>query len=539
MSIQRWLPGVAAFLLLLALLGLPFLALLNNASHLSLTSIIERPYVRHVIGFSFWQATLSTLLAVGLAIPVAHSLARQSRFWGRSALIRLCSISLVIPTIVAIFGIVSVFGNQGWINQFFQFLGLSSQLSIYGLSGILITHVFFNLPLAARIMLHALEKIPSENWRLACQLGINSWDSFKLIQLPVLKSVIPGIALLIFSLCFTSFTIVMTLGGGPRATTIEVAVYQALRFNFDLDTATGLALIQLILCLIIILISSRLGKATAPSPSKGFRYARQDGKLRSAQLSDSIFIILTILLVSLPFIAVLLSGINSAFFRVLMDASFWQAVLNTLSVALLAGAIAVLLALGLLTSSVHLRVRYKQHVAGKLLELSGSLVLIIPPLVLGTGIFILLRNYTDVFALALLITLVVNALMSLPFAIRILENPMIHASQDHDKLCASLGIDGFNRFKLIEWPTLRKPIALAMAFSSTLAAGDLSVIALFGSQDIRTLPLLLYQRMGSYQLEAASVTALMLLMLCLLLFWSIEYFMSGNLKAGATLAKFK
>ena len=64
----------------------------------------------------------------------------------------------------------------------------------------------------------------------------------------MLREVVPGALLVIFLICTTSFAVALTLGGGPRATTLEVAVYQALRFDFDLGRAVTLALVQLLLC---------------------------------------------------------------------------------------------------------------------------------------------------------------------------------------------------------------------------------------------------------------------------------------------------
>ncbi|TIW01612.1 MAG: thiamine/thiamine pyrophosphate ABC transporter permease ThiP, partial [Mesorhizobium sp.] len=67
--------------------------------------------------------------------------------------------------------------------------------------------------------------------------------AFRLLEWPVLRAAMPGVAGLVFMLCITSFTIVLTLGGGPAATTLEVAIYQALRFDFDPARAVVLTLL--------------------------------------------------------------------------------------------------------------------------------------------------------------------------------------------------------------------------------------------------------------------------------------------------------
>jgi thiamine transport system permease protein len=100
---------------------------------------------------------------------------------------------------------------------------------------------------------------------------------------------------------------------------------------------------------------------------------------------------------------------------------------------------------------------------------------------------------------------------------------MLHIAQQYNMLCHSLGMSGWSRLRLVEWRALRKPIAQSLAISLVLSLGDLGAIALFGSQDFQTLPLYLFQLMGSYRMDGAAVAALLLLLLSLGLFSAIEY----------------
>jgi thiamine transport system permease protein len=88
-----------------------------------------------------------------------------------------------------------------------------------------------------------------------------------------------------------------------------------------------------------------------------------------------------------------------------------------------------------------------------------------------------------------------------------------------------------NRLRLVEWPVLRRPLGRAAALSAALAVGDLGVIALFGTPETATLPLLLYQRLAAYQFGAAAVMALVLLGLCLLMFVVLERAIGGHARA--------
>jgi thiamine transport system permease protein len=392
----------------------------------------------------------------------------------------------------------------------------------------LIAHVFFNLPLSVRILLQTLEDIPASNWRLGSQLGMNTWQSFRFIQWPMVKQALPGLSILVFSLCFTSFAIVMTLGGGPAATTIEVAIYQALRFDFDLDLATTLALIQIVFCTLLIFIAAAFGHSQFVSNNKNVYYLRQDGQRFAQKFFDSIVLVVAIGFIFSPLLAIVFSGLSGKLLFLAQNPRFWSAGLNTLMVSIASGLLSVVTAFALVGTSVYIQTRSGYVFLARLVELSGSVILIIPPLVLGTGLFILLRAYTDVFALALPLSILINSLMGLPFAIRVLHLPMLQTAMNNNRLCASLGIRGWHKFKIITWPLLRKPIGLAMAFTSTLAAGDLTIIALFGSDEIKTLPLMLYQLMGGYRLEEAAATALALLVYCLGLFWLLENWIGGE-----------
>lgn len=522
---QWWLPGLLALVVLVLMTGLPFIALIYTATDVAPAEVFNNSYFQRVIWFSFYQAVLSACLSVGLAIPVAQALSRENKFPGRKLLINLYSLSLVIPTLAAIFGIVAVFGRTGWLNSMTGTLGFNP-FSIYGLSGILIAHVFFNLPLATRVLLQSQDNVPNEQWRLATQLQMRGLAQFRFVEWPAMRNQIVGLFMLIFTLCFTSFTIVLTLGGGPRATTVEVAIYQALRFDFDINIAVSLAAVQLFFCTVLLLLST-LFKQQTPL---GFGHQTQNSLFRPAsgyRWLNAIIIIAATSFVLLPLAGLLISAINPATTKVLLHANTIKASINTIIIALIASSISVVMSIGLLLSSRHMRIRLGKHRLGQWVQQAGNIILVMPPVVLGTGLFLLLRNVADVFSIALILAVLINSLMALPFVLRILDGPLMQAAQHHDRLIQSLGINGWSRWRLLDWPLIRKPLGFAMAISATLAAGDLSAIALFGSERALTLPLLLFQRMGSYRFHEAAVTAALLLTVCLMLFLLLQALTNG------------
>ena len=150
--------GIAALGAITALLGGAFLGLITEAaSNWSGAVAAFDGYMARVVRFTLWQAALSTLLSVIPAIVVAHALSRQPNLPGRALILRLFALPLALPAIVAALGVLALYGRAGY------FAGILSALSgdvwpgAYGLSGILIAHVFFNMPLATRLFLEALD----------------------------------------------------------------------------------------------------------------------------------------------------------------------------------------------------------------------------------------------------------------------------------------------------------------------------------------------------------------------------------------------
>ncbi len=106
--------------------------------------------------------------------------------------------------------------RAGWPHYFTRSAG-NGEFSPYGLQGILLAHVFFNMPMATRLLLQALENIPGEQRQIAAQLGMRGYAFFRLVEWPWLRRHIPAVAALIFMLCFASFATVLSLGGGPES----------------------------------------------------------------------------------------------------------------------------------------------------------------------------------------------------------------------------------------------------------------------------------------------------------------------------------
>jgi thiamine transport system permease protein len=460
------------------------------------------------VRFTVLQAALSSLLSVGLAVPVARALARR-RFPGRGLLIGLMGAPFLLPVIVAVLGLLAVFGRSGIVNEGLAAVGLHP-VSIYGLHGVVLAHVFFNLPLAVRMILAGWQAIPGERFRLAGALGMGSGAVFRHLEWPMLRSVLPGAAVAVFLICLTSFAVALTLGGGPRATTVELGIYQALRFEFDLGRAAMLAAVQFALCGAAVLLAARLAMPTGFGGGLDRAVVRWDAARPILVLQDSIAIGFGALFLLVPLAMILVRGMAGI---AELPGGLVAAAVRSVAVALgstvLCVSAAVVLALGVQRGA-------------RWMELAGMLPLAASSLVMGTGLFLIVHPLVSPENLALPMTALVNAAMALPFVLRLILPALREIEAAQGRLADSLGLEGWARLRWLILPRLRPVLGFGAGLVAALSMGDLGVIALFAGESETTLPLLVHRLMGAYRMDAAAGAALVLVGLSFGLFWLFD-----------------
>jgi len=489
--------------------------------------------ISHVLLFTLMQAGLSTALALALGIGLAWALSHRRRFPGSGLLIALLSTSMVLPTIVVVLGLITVLGRNGWLNQLGDVAGLGIGGAIYGLAGIVIAHVYMNGPFIARGLLQRLEAIPVEHLKLGRSLGLSSWQRFRLIEWPAVAGSVPGFAAIVFLLCFTSFAIVLILGGSPKFNTLEVSIYEAIKLEFDLARAIQLALVQLAVCGALVMLAAGYRAQDGAISSPAARPQWPESQI-SARLQGLLIGLFAAFFLS-PLLAVVLDGLAADLGALLSDPVFHRALGASLMVATISTVVTLTLALALALAKRDLgaALRMPQNrlswFLGWLLSLSATLYMAVPALVMGLGFFLIARSLTgDTTAVAPLAVITANVLIALPFAVAVLAPAAAKAAQRFDRPAMSLHLKGWNRWRIVEWPLMRAELGFATALSFCFSFGDLGVIALFGSRDFSTLPWLLYQKMGSYRTTEAAGIALVLFVMVLAVFVIVPKLFKGG-----------
>jgi thiamine transport system permease protein len=505
-------PGSLVALSLAALVAGSFIAL-AMADGGKPTLLAIGPYLGRVLAFSIVQAGLSTVLSLAFGIALALALARR-RFPGRDIVLAALSATMVMPTIVAVFAVFAIYGRSGWVAEGLGVLGWSGGFSIFGYPGILIAHVFLNAPFVARITLDALGLVPAEHWRLAMALGFTPGQTFRHLDWPVVRAELPGIASLVFLMCFKSFAIVLALGGGPSRATLEVAIFEALKIDLDFGRAAWLAFIQLAICLSM---AALLNWAfTRPPASHTIRsiVGRPDAAHRGLKIVDA-----AVLIVSTLFIAPLALSVLEGLRHVpeVLDVDLLKAFGTSLAIAAAAASIACLLALALGDAARRERLVLRSPRLAASYDFLPNTLLAVPPFALMAGLFLIVRRFADPATAGLILLPLINGLAALPFAYRYVAPRLMSAEERYGRLAASLGVTGMAKLEIMDWPVLRRPLGAGFALAMALSFGDFGIIALFGGPELRTLPYLLYERLGSYRLDEASAIGLVIVLVAFLL----------------------
>ena len=209
-------------------------------------TLLSSPVYGRILWFTTWQAALSTFLTLLVALPGAYVFSQYS-FPGKNLLMSLSTVPFVLPTVVTAAAFSALLGSNGIVNSWFvPLLHLDYPLvSIdQSVAFFLLAHVFYNYALVLRIVSGYWSGISPELKSAAQMLGAPPSMVFFKITLPLLLPAIASSALLVFIFCFTSFGVVLILGG-PACATIEVEIYRQAVQLFNLPMAATLSLIQI------------------------------------------------------------------------------------------------------------------------------------------------------------------------------------------------------------------------------------------------------------------------------------------------------
>lgn len=484
-------------------LAAPFLEALNSSS------------IRSVLWFTLWQAALSTILTLIIGLPGACLFARYE-FRGKSFIKALTAIPFVMPTLVVAAAFNALLGPSGWINlALMEWFDLSQPpiQFINTLGAILLAHVFYNTTIVLRMVGDFWSHLDPRNAQAAQVLGASRWQTLRHVTLPLLMPIITAAALLVFIFDFTSFGVILVLGG-PRFATLEVEIYFQTIGLFNLPLAAALSVLQLACTLGFTIIYTRLSaRISRPLALRPRQYTQKRLTTWRSRFLAGTMIFLLLALLATPMLALaarsfarldpergqlgpVTKGITLAFYRELSvnrrESLFYAPPTTAIAVSLGYAAATVMLAL-LLGLPASWALARDISSANQLIDPIIMLPLGTSAVTLGLGFIVALaRQPFDLRASPVLIPLA-HTLVAFPFVVRSLTPALRSIRPRLRHAAVVMGASPGQAFRHIDLPLVGRALLVSATFAFTISMGEFGATALIARPEYPTIPLVIYR----------------------------------------------
>jgi thiamine transport system permease protein len=453
------------------------------------TSLLGDSYYLGRIWFTIWQATVSTMLTVAVGLPVAYLFARHE-FPGKTLLKAISTVPFIMPTIVVAMGFLALFGSQ---------VRITNTLLI-----IFLAHAFYNYSIVVRIVSTFWANLNPRLEESAAMLGAGRFETFRNVTLPLLLPAIVSSAVLAFAFAFTSFGVVLVLGG-PQFATLEVATYELTAKLFRLELAGALAIIQLIFTYAFLLVYTRFQANAAVRVDLVPREATSRSKRRASQTVYLVVIVLGLVIVLSPLLALferaftsgghysldhfknLFSNDTGSYFYLSPIAIIWNSVrfaFATMVISLVLGTIVA-----------YFLARPRRRGSG-VLDALFMMPLGVSAVIMGFGFLVAFNRPPLDLRASWIILIIAHSLIAYPFVIRSVLPALRGMPVQLREAAAVLGASPVKTFLHIDLPILARALLVGATFAFAVSMGEFGASLLLVRPEFTTMPVAIFRLLG-------------------------------------------
>jgi len=495
-------------------------------SFAAFSAVATRSSLRGAIWFTVWQATASTLLTLIVAMPAAYVFARFS-FPGKSFFRAAITVPFVLPTVVVGAAYLALLGPGGP-------LGIDLRQTIWA---ILIAHVFYNYAVVVRTVGGLWAHLDPRLEEAARMLGAGRWQTFREVSLPLLRPAIAAAASIVFLFTFTSFGVVLILGGFEYST-IEVEIWRQTTAFLDLPVAGALAVVQLVGISSILVAYSRYQerRSTELQLRPVLEVARRPRGWREAGLVWGVLGFTGIYL-GTP-LAVLVGrslrvgdGYGFDAYRNLGSAGSSlvppvEAIGN--SVLFATGATLIALTVGTMAAGL---IAYHRTTVSRWFDVLLMLPLGTSAVTIGFGFLVALDTPIDLRTAPILVP-IAHALVAIPFVVRT-EVPVMRSVRSRLREAgAVLGAPPGRVWREIDLPLIFRSMLVGAGFAFAISLGEFGATSFIARPDSPTLPVAIFAllgRAGAVNFGQAMALSVILMGLTATSILAIERFRIGEM----------
>lgn len=490
-----------------------------------LDQVFSSPRTLKIIWFTFWQAGLSTLLTLICALPCAFVLSHYA-FKGKKLIKILASIPFVLPAIVVAAAFQACFGEN------------KNPLML-----ILMAHVFYNFSVMLRIVTGFLSSLQGRIKEAAIVLGANPLQVFLHITLPLLKPALLASSTLVFIFCFSSFGIILVLGG-PSYSTIEAEIYRQAAHLFNLPLASFLSLIQIIFTFILMWVYTSFTKRAAKfSPDAEKANLRKPESFREKIIVTGTVTFIICLCV-IPLSALVVKSLThngeasfifyKALFENRTDSIFYIPPFHAIKYSLLFAGTSLVIALVTGVCAAFF-IRFCDVNINNRLTSFFDPIFMLPlstsAVTLGFGIIITLDKPPLNLRTSILLIPIAHALVGFPFVLRSILPALRSIPNNLSEAASMLGASPLKIFRTIDLPLISKSLVAGAIFAFTISLGEFGATIFTARPETPTIPIAIYRFLGqpgAMNYGQAMAISTILMVVTAIGFIAIENFRAEN-----------
>ncbi len=443
--------------------------------------------------FTLWQAIVSTVLTFLAAAPLTWAIS-VFRFPGRRLAMALVTVPFVLPTVV--------------VGAAFVALGFEDSIG-----AILAAHVFFNVAVVVRTVSTLWSRIDPALFEAATVLGANARQVFLRVTLPLLRPAIAAAASIVFLFCFTSFGVVLILGGFQYAT-LEVEIYRQAVTLFDLPLAAALALVQMAGVTLALVAYSRYQRRTTASWTLDAE-ADRPAPMGAERTLVTVAVAGSLALLAVPVAALFVRSLGSGAYERLFTVDTVvghpiSAVGTSLGYAVLATLVATMI--GVMSATIITRGRDR---LSNWFDIALMLPLGTSAVTVGFGFIVALDWPVDIRA-SLLLVPVAHALVAVPFVVRSTVPTMRAIDPATRGAAAVLGASPWRVWRHVELPMVARAALVGAAFSFVISLGEFGATTFIARPGAATIPTMIFRllsRPGQVNFDMALAMSVVLAIL--------------------------
>lgn len=443
--------------------------------------------------FTLWQASLSTILTLIAAAPLTWAVS-TFEFRGRRLATALVTVPFVLPTVV--------------VGTAFVSIGFEESIG-----AILAAHVFFNVAVVVRTVSTLWSRIDPTLHDAGRVLGASEWETFKTVTLPLLRPAVAAASSIVFLFTFTSFGVVLILGGF-RYATLEVEIYRQAVTLFDLPLAASLAIVQLVGVTGALYAYSRYQERKAVTWTLE-REAAKPKPAGPARLLVGASVLTTIGVLSVPLVALVARSLESNSYAALFEddrvvGSPISSVGNSLLFAIAATVIATVV--GVMAATVITR---RRGGLSHWFDLTLMLPLGTSAVTIGFGFIVALDWPIDLRA-SLWLVPIAHALVAVPFVVRSTVPTLRAVPEETRAAAAILGASPARVWREIDLPIVSRAALVGAGFAAVISLGEFGATSFIARPATPTIPTMIFRllaRPGEVSFGMAMALAVVLAVL--------------------------